>query len=311
VYAVYRQNTETLSQAFEECKASLSRSTMLAHPDVAAPIALVIDVSTTAMGAVLQQRNHNASQPLAFFSKKMSTAQQKYSAYDRELLAIYEAVKHFRHMLEARHFVIFTDHKPLAYAFNQKGDKCSPRQFNHLDYISQFTSDIRHISGQENAVDDALSRVEAVCTPVSPEALAEAQASDAELNALLQGTTALRLEKIQIPDSDVPLDCDTSTTRPRPYVHENIRRQVFVFLHGLLHLGARQRRNSFPNDSCSRRTAPTGYEHASLASGGRFPGIRTHQWGTSPCLHPGSSTCTSTSLVHFRHQTASDTALRQ
>ena len=31
---------------------------------------------------------------------------QKYSAYDRELLAIYEAVKHFRHMLEARYLMI-------------------------------------------------------------------------------------------------------------------------------------------------------------------------------------------------------------
>jgi cleavage and polyadenylation specificity factor subunit 1 len=95
------------------------------------------------MGAVLQQREKDAWQPLAFFSK-MSLAQQKYSDYDKELLAICEAIKHFRHMLEARHFVIFTDHKPLTYAFSQRRDKCSPRQFNHLDFISQFTTDIRH-----------------------------------------------------------------------------------------------------------------------------------------------------------------------
>jgi cleavage and polyadenylation specificity factor subunit 1 len=208
--------TPALSQAFEECKASLSRAAMLAHPDVAAPIALVTDASTTATVAVLQQRTHNTWQPLTFFSKKMSTSQQKYSAYDRELLAIYEAVKHFRHMLEARHFVISTDHKPLTCAFSQKRDKCSPRQFNHLDYISQFTTDIRHISGQDNVVADALSRVEAVCTPVSSEPLVEAQTSNAELTALLQGTTALRLEKIQVPGSDVSVHCDTSTTRPRP-----------------------------------------------------------------------------------------------
>jgi cleavage and polyadenylation specificity factor subunit 1 len=88
------------------------------------------------MGTVLQQRLRNAWQPLAFLSRKLSPAQQKYSAYDRELLAIYEAVKHFRHMLEARHCLIFTDHKPLVYASKQKRDKCSPWQFNHLDYIS-------------------------------------------------------------------------------------------------------------------------------------------------------------------------------
>jgi hypothetical protein len=56
----------------------------------------------------------NAWQPLAFFSKKLNPAQQKYSAKDRELLAIHEAVKHFRHMLEARHFIIFIDHKPSS-----------------------------------------------------------------------------------------------------------------------------------------------------------------------------------------------------
>ena len=82
----------------------------------------------------------------------MSTAQQKYSAYDRELLAIYEAVKHFPHMLEARHLVIDTDHKPLTYAFSQKCDRCSPRQFNHLEFISQFTTNIRNITGQDNVV---------------------------------------------------------------------------------------------------------------------------------------------------------------
>jgi cleavage and polyadenylation specificity factor subunit 1 len=178
--------TPELTHAFEECKASLSQAAILVHPDSAAPISLVTDASTTAMGAVLQQRSHNAWQPLAFFSKKMSPAQQKYSAYDRELLAIYEAVKYFRHMVEARHFVIFTDHKPLTYAFGQKHDKCSPRQFNHLDFISQFTTDIRHISGQHNVVADALSRVEVVCAIVSPETLAEAQASDPEFTTLLQ-----------------------------------------------------------------------------------------------------------------------------
>jgi cleavage and polyadenylation specificity factor subunit 1 len=66
------------------------------------------------MAAVLQQRVKNAWQPIAFSSKKLNLAQQKYSAYDRELLAIYETVKHFRHKLEVRHFIIFTDHKPVT-----------------------------------------------------------------------------------------------------------------------------------------------------------------------------------------------------
>jgi cleavage and polyadenylation specificity factor subunit 1 len=93
--------TPDLHRAFDECKASLSRTTLLAHPDPSAPLAFLMDASTSTLGAVLQQRV-NAWQPLALFSKKVSPVQQKYSAYDRELLAIYEAVKHFRHIQEAQ-----------------------------------------------------------------------------------------------------------------------------------------------------------------------------------------------------------------
>jgi hypothetical protein len=74
--------TPDLHKAFEECKASFSHATLLARPDTAAPLALVTDASTSAMRAVLQQRVDNAWQPLAFFSKKLNPAQQKYSAYD-------------------------------------------------------------------------------------------------------------------------------------------------------------------------------------------------------------------------------------
>jgi cleavage and polyadenylation specificity factor subunit 1 len=104
---------QALHTAFVACKANLSQAALLAHPHSSAPLALV----TSAMGAVLQQRLEDVCQPLAFLSRKLSPAQQKYSTYNRELLALYEAVRHFRHMLEARHFTILKDHKPLLFAF--------------------------------------------------------------------------------------------------------------------------------------------------------------------------------------------------
>jgi cleavage and polyadenylation specificity factor subunit 1 len=150
--------TLELHKAFKECKLSLSRSTLLAHSDPSVPLALITGTFTSAAGALLQQRVKNAWQPLAFFSKNLNPAQQKYSAYDRELLAIYEAIKYFRHMLEARHFIIFTNHRPFTCTYQQKRDKCSPQQFNHLYFVAQFTTDIRHISGQDNTVADSISR---------------------------------------------------------------------------------------------------------------------------------------------------------
>jgi hypothetical protein len=127
--------TLELLKAFEKCQASLSRTTLLVHPDPPAPLSLVTDASTTAMVSVMQQCIKNTWQPLAFFSTKLNPAQQKYSTYERELLAIYEAVKHFRHMLEARQFIFFTGHKPITYAIQQKQDRRSPRQLNHLDFV--------------------------------------------------------------------------------------------------------------------------------------------------------------------------------
>ncbi|GFY22780.1 retrovirus-related Pol polyprotein from transposon 412 [Trichonephila clavipes] len=91
----------------------------------------------------------NNWEPVAFLSVKLSKSQQKWSTYDRELLAIYISVKRFRHMLEGRDFIIYTDQKPLVYAFMQNPDKCSPRQWRHLDFISQFSTDVRHINDFE------------------------------------------------------------------------------------------------------------------------------------------------------------------
>jgi hypothetical protein len=81
-----------LHKAFKECKANLSHTALLVDLNPSMPLALVTDTSTSAMGALLQQCIQNAWHPLAIFSKKLNPAQQKYSAYDHELLAIYEAV---------------------------------------------------------------------------------------------------------------------------------------------------------------------------------------------------------------------------
>jgi hypothetical protein len=130
---------------------------MLADPIPGAPISITIDASDHAVGAVLQQRVDDTWQPLGFVSVSLNPAQRKCSAYDRELLIMYTAVKKFRYAVEGRCFIIYTDHKPLTYAFNQNPDKSSPRQFRHLDYRGQFTTDIRHIRGEDYNVADALS----------------------------------------------------------------------------------------------------------------------------------------------------------
>jgi hypothetical protein len=99
-------------------------------------------------------------------------------------------VLHFPHILGARRFTNLTDYKPLTFAFHQKRDKCSPRQFNILDFIALFTTNIRHIYGRDNT----FSRVEVITAPITHEALASAQADDEKLRELLVSTTALQLD---------------------------------------------------------------------------------------------------------------------
>jgi len=228
------------TKAFEECKEALAQATLLAHPKPDAPLAVFTDASDFAIGAVLQQRVDGAWQPLDFFSRKMSPAERKYSAFDRELLAIYRAVRHFRHMVEARQFTVYTDHKPITYAFSLRSTQhSSPRQYRHLDYIGQLTTDIRHISGAENVVADALSRVEELESSIDYRALAVAQEQDPELRELRQGTTSLQLKLVQIPGTNTPITCDVSTTAARPFVTHQFRKAAFNSVHRLSHPGVK------------------------------------------------------------------------
>lgn len=117
------------------------------------------------------------------------------------MLSAYLAIKHFKNIIEGRDITIFTDHKPLTFAFNQKSEKASPRQLRHLELISQFTTNIVYIKGAENTAADALSRI---CSTWSANSIdfgeiAEAQQNDDELKALLEGSTTLQLHKLTVP----------------------------------------------------------------------------------------------------------------
>ena len=172
---------------FQQSKEMLANATLLHHPIPEAPTCIATDASDTAVGAVLQQFIQDAWCPIAYFSKKLQPAETRYSTFDRELLAIYLAIKHFRHFVEGRTFHVLTDHKPLIYSLQTRTDKHSPRQIRHLGYISQFTNDIRHIKGSSNVVADALSRVDiGSITSQSPsvvdfQEMARAQQADPDL----------------------------------------------------------------------------------------------------------------------------------
>ena len=135
--------TPDCEAAFASAKSALESATLLHHPHPTALTSVTVDTSDKAVGGQFLAGNWR---PTAFFSRKLSTAKRKYSAFDRELLAIYLAIKHFRHFVEGRPFTIYTDHKPLTFAFASTTER-SPRQTRHLSFVAEFSTDVRHIEG--------------------------------------------------------------------------------------------------------------------------------------------------------------------
>lgn len=152
---------------------------------------------------------------------------------------MYQAVCHFRYMIEGRRCHVVTDHRPLIFAFSQKMEKASPRRVRQLDFISQFTTDIRHTPGIENLTADALSRIGSINRQVDYAVIAAAQVNDDELKQLLQNENSLNLKYVQIPSCEDQLICNTSTSKIRPYIPKEFRQQILSIIHNLSHHGVR------------------------------------------------------------------------
>ena len=148
--------------SFDSAKSTLISVPVLIHPVPNAPISIAVDASDSHIGGVFQQRVCEGWAPISFFSKKLSNTETKYSAFDRELLAAFSTIRHFRFLLEGREFTLFTDHKPLTSALFRSSPPWSARQQRHLSYIAEFTNNIIHLPGEQNIVADALSR------PIAP-----------------------------------------------------------------------------------------------------------------------------------------------
>jgi len=144
-------------------------------------------------------------------------------------------------MLEGRNFVVFTDHKPLTFAFKNATENCSPRQQRYLEYLGQFTTHFVYLEGDKNCVADAMSRICSVQVPskIDYEGMSKAQLVDEEIKQVSDSDTGLVLKHLDFPQTDVKLLCDVSTGTIRPFVPKPFRFQVFSALHNLAHPGVK------------------------------------------------------------------------
>jgi transposase InsO family protein len=120
------------------------------------PIELHTDASAIGYGAILLHRIENKPYVVEYYSKTTSLCKSKYTLYDLETLAVVNAVKHFRHYLHGRKFVIFTDCNSLKSSRNKI--ELMPRVYRWWAYLQSFDFDIQYREGKRMAHADFFSR---------------------------------------------------------------------------------------------------------------------------------------------------------
>ena len=109
--------TDEAQNAFEDIRSCLVKAPILTCPDFNKPFIISCDASGVGLGAVLTQEGE---QVIAYASRTLSRTEQKFSATERECLAVIWAVEKFRPYVEGSHFTIITDHYSLLWLHNLK-----------------------------------------------------------------------------------------------------------------------------------------------------------------------------------------------
>ena len=235
-------------RAFSDLKTLLLNSVKLDFPSRDAVLTIATDASATSIGACLHQVVEGVSSPLAFFSRKLSSAETRYSTFDRELLAVFAAIKKWKDFIHGHTVTVFTDHRPIVGAFNSSKHRFSERQQRQFSAITEYVSDIIYVAGKENVVADALSRLP-TSSELSPSSTTIA-AIDAEVapEAIDLPTIARQQEKSECDfskyksyalDNSLQLYCEVSQPNPRPVIPRNMTKAIFEALHGLSHPGGK------------------------------------------------------------------------
>jgi hypothetical protein len=142
-------------QAFDNVKAAIAKETVLAYPDFLKLFEIYTDASSMQLGAVITQDNR----PIAFFSRKFSKIQQKYSVMEIELLTIVKTLKEFKGMLWGQDVKFYTDHKNLT---RDALGLTSDRIYHWRLLLEEYAPEIIYIKGIHNTVADAILQLEYV-----------------------------------------------------------------------------------------------------------------------------------------------------
>ena len=156
-HAKFEWNDECTA-SFNEFKRLLIQSPILQRPDFKRPFQIVCDASNIGIGAVLEQLDDNGiAHTIAYWSKTMNSAQQHYHTSERELLAVVESIKNFRHYVGGSKFKVFTDHNALTHLDGAK--ELSGRLQRWALFLQEYNIEWQYRKGSLQGSADGLSRL--------------------------------------------------------------------------------------------------------------------------------------------------------
>jgi hypothetical protein len=146
-------------EALETLKKAFTRAPVLTHWIPDQPVVVETDASDYALAAIISQITpENELHPIAFHSRTFNGAELNYDVHDKDLLAIFEAFKKWRHYLEGTvtPVDVVTDHKNWEYFVTTK--ILTRQQARWLEFLSQFNLVIRFRPGKQGTKPDTLTR---------------------------------------------------------------------------------------------------------------------------------------------------------
>ena len=290
-------------KAFDAMKKQVGRDVLLAYPDFNEKFIIHADASKTQLGGIISQKG----KPIAFYSRKLTDAQTRYTTTERELLSIVETLKEFRTILLGQQIEIYTDHKNLTCTkFN------TDRVIRWRLLLEEYGPSIYYLKGKDNEAADAMSRLE----------IFTLEKFNTNKNAEIKSNPAKHMCKLGIDDLHMGENDITKEILSESYGLDELEPDTFPLTYEYIDKYQRKDsalmgklKSSLLNNANNNRL--TGYYSKSFRGGGKeielicyngkivIPKILQNyvlNWYHTYLLHPGSTRTEETIKQHFYWQ---------